>query len=228
MAIQATGTAPGADAYAGRKLHKRICLGCGSPSLKKLGPGEYVCECCGSRYETDERDVVQKSVVTDKELMDVFFRAAECDKKDDFAGELRILLELEEKAGDNDVYLVKLGRAFRRCDMKSKALSCYKRAAEINPENASIYVNIGTIYLLNGKYQAAADSYKIGIEKMSANPMEHSNNDIGVALANYGAALAALGYKKEGESYIKKGESYGYPNGKELRKRFGIKTGWFG
>ena len=211
-----------------------FCSKCGT----KIPDDSAFCYQCGARVvtqasaaapqaETGGKDAVQKGPVTEKELLDAYYRSAECDVKDDFWGALSILSEYKERAWDNDVFLLKLGRAYRRCNMPSKALECYMRAAEVNPNNATIYVNAGAIYLLNGEYEDAVKLYKAGVDKINANPVEYNRDDIGVALANYGAALAGLGRKKEGEAYIRGAESYGYPNGDALREKYGLKNIWF-
>lgn len=208
------------------KLDNR-CDSCGA-GLKKLSAGHYVCEYCGSEYFTNEKGEVSEAKLTERETLDAMYRAAQFEKKNQFWEELQCLLEASERAPDNAILLVKLGRAYRRNNMYAKAVECYEKSIKINPSYGNAYVNLGTIYILEEQYAKAEQSCRKGIELMNANRIEYTNGDYAIAHSNCAIAVGKQGRKEEAKRLLKIAENNGYKNGDAARKMIGIKKGLFG
>ena len=159
----------------------------------------------------------------EKKLLDAIGHAQEYEDKDEFHSELRVLEEYADLGRDNLGYMLRLGRAYRRCNMPDKAMTCYNRCVEINPGYATIYCNLGALYFTVKDYANAVSHYEKGIKIMKESPAEYVLSDQAINLANYGAALAASGKKFKGSRYIKKAEKLGYKNGDRLRVMAGLK-----
>ncbi len=194
------------------------CVQCGNHSLKILPSGEYLCEYCGTRYDTEESREKLLNKPTEAELIDLFYRAAKYEIAHDYMGELKLLVEYKERCWDDVRYLLKLGRAYRTVGFKKDAIECYERAREYTPEDAIISHNLAVIYLSSQEPQKAVSLYEDAIRKMEAHREQYSNDDYAGALANYGGCLIALGNNHLGEDYLKRGEMLGYKNGVALRK----------
>lgn len=202
------------------------CESCGA-FLKRLTPNHYICEYCGSEYFLNNEREVESSKITDKEIWDLFCKAAEFETRNNFQAELQCLRSIEGKVRDNAIYLVKLGRAYRRNDMVQQAVECYEKAKEINPEYAPIYTNMGAVYVLTNRPKDAEAACRKGIELMSRNRKEYTDTDYAVAHSNLALALGKQGKKEEAKKYLKIAEDNGYKNGDAVRKMIGIKKGWF-
>lgn len=203
------------------------CETCGA-NLKKLSEGHYLCDYCGSEYFTNEKGEVADAKITEKEILDAMYRAAEFERKNQFWDELQCLLSASEQAPDNTLLLAKLGRAYRRNNMHAKAVACYEKAIEINPDFGSPYSNLGAVYVLNGQYKKAEECCKKGVALMNANRIDYTNDDYAVAYSNYAIAVGKQGRKEEAKRLLKIAESNGYKNGDAARKMIGIKKGLFG
>ena len=203
------------------------CECCGAV-LKRLQPNHYICEYCGSEYFTDQNSQVERSRIAEKELLMLFRQAADYEVRNLYWEELQCLLSAQERAGSNVVYLVKLGRAYRRNNLFSQAVECYEKARLINPDYPQIYANIGAVYIVTKQYALAEAPCRQGIELMHRNRLDVSNNDFAVAYGNLALAVGMLGRKEEAKQYLKIAEENGYQNGKTVRKMVGIKTGLFG
>ena len=208
------------NSNSGLKLGFRQCVTCGSNKIKMLRPGEYICEHCGNQYIAKDQEA--DLLVTDKEMYELFVKAAALRDKGEYSKELSLLLEYKNKAWDNVDYLLKLGRAYRSVGFTTKAMECYDRARELKPDDASIYVNMGAIYLVNKEFEKALPLYEKGVHMMEENPVLYTKDDRNVARAHYGAVLAGTGKKEEGEAMIRKAEADGYKSGQKLREMAGL------
>ena len=209
-----------------KKVLSNVCDSCGA-KLKRLSDNHYLCEYCGSEYYTNNENVVTVQKLTEKELLDIFYKAAELDVKEKYWEELQCLLSVEDKAADNVLYMVKLGRAYRRNNMFSQALACYEKAKALNPEYANIYSNIGAVYSSTKQYDKAVAPGLKAIELMNRNRQEYTNDDYAVAHSNLAIAYGMQGQKEKAKAYLKIAEANGYKNGAVVRKMVGIKKGLF-
>ncbi len=203
------------------------CEACGGV-LKEVAPGKYLCEYCGSEFITINGNQVTESKLTEKEILDVIYEAAEFEVKQMFREELNCFLRVIDKAPDNTVLLVKLGRAYRRNNMHAKAIECYEKSISLNPTYANAYSNLGTVYILATDYQKAEQYCRQGIALMEQNRALYTNDDYAVALSNCAIAVGKLGRKEEAKALLQKAEANGYKNGDAARKMIGIKKGFFG
>lgn len=220
--------APTAEkASSAEKIFTNQCESCGA-KLTKLSDNHYLCEYCGSEYFTNSENKVTSNKITEKEILDTFYRAAELENKNQFWDELQYLLSIEDKASDNVLYLVKLGRAYRRNNMFQKALDCYEKAKKLNPEFASIYTNTGAVYILTKQYALAQEPCMKAVELMNKNRSQYTNNDYAVAHSNLALAVGMQGNKVAAKKYLQIAEANGYQNGATVRKMVGIRKGLFG
>ena len=209
-----------------QKAFTSVCESCGA-KLKRLSAHRYLCEYCGSEYYTNAENAITGAKITEKELLDVFYKAAELEKQNKHWEELQCLLSIADKASDNALYMVKLGRAYRRNNLHQKALECYNAAQSINSELASIYTNIGALHIITKQYHLALAPCYRAVELMNRNRAEYSNEDYAVAHSNLAIAVGMQGRLEEAKQYIKIAEQNGYQNGATVRKMLGIKKGLF-
>lgn len=205
-------------------LHK--CESCGA-KVKKLSSTRYICEYCGSEYGIDKDHFIQDSKTTEQEVLDVFYKAAEFESKDMFREELQCLLGIADIASENVLYMVKLGRAYRRNNMPKNALDCYEKAKRLNSEYAAIYTNIGAVYILSKQYKEAEEPCLKAVELMNRNRADYPNDQYAVAYANLALAVGMQGQKSSAKQYLKIAEDNGYKNGDRLREMVGIRKGLF-
>lgn len=208
------------------KVFSIKCESCGA-RLKRLSVNHYMCEYCGSEYYTNDDNIITSQKITEKELLNVFYKAAEFANKNKFWDELQCLLSITDKASDNVLFLVKLGRAYRRNNAYQKALECYENAKKLNSEYANIYCNIGAIYVHTKQYQQAQTACQRAVELMNINRAEYSNDDYAVAHSNLAIAVGLQGQKENAKKYLRIAEQNGYKNGATVRKIVGIKRGLF-
>ncbi len=213
--------------FVGLRLISRKCLCCGNDQLRKASPTEYHCDYCGSDFITDDSGIVASCRVTPKEVVTLFFNAAKYEAKNDYASELKILLEYRDKVSGNDIFLLKLGRSYRRNGFNRDALECYSEAQKINPNNANIYINKGALYILSKDYENGLRYVEQGLELLEKDRIEYHPDEYSVALSNKACALAGLGRKKEAEEWLRKAEKEGYEKGNKVRQMFGLKRKWF-
>jgi len=208
------------------RLQKKVitnkCESCGS-ELKQLSPKQYICEYCGSEYYTNNNKEIEDCKITEKKLLDLFYEAAQYERNNKSWDELQCLLGVMDEAYDNVVYLVKLGRAYRRNNMFAKALECYEKAMQINQEYAPIYSNIGAVYILTEQYEKAEAPCKKAIELMNISRVDYTQSDYAIAHSNLAISVGKLGRKKEAKEYLAIAEKNGYKNGAAARKMIGIK-----
>lgn len=208
------------------KLFSNTCDSCGA-KLKRVADNHYICEYCGSEYHTNDQNEVASRKLTEKELLDVFYKAAEFDGKEKYWEELQCLLAVEETASDNVLYMVKLGRAYRRNTMYAKALECYEKAQKLNPEYASIYSNIGAVYIATKQYEKALAPCQKAVGLMNKYRAENTDSDYAVAHSNLALAYGYLGQKDRAKEFLRIAEANGYKNGNAIRKMVGIRKGLF-
>ncbi len=208
------------------KVFNNKCEGCGAV-LKMLQKGRYLCDYCGSEYFVENDGDVTQSKVSEKEIMDVFYRAAQFEARDKYYEELSCLLSLSEKAADNVMVLVKIGRAYRHNDMYEKAIEYYQKAIAVNPQYPMSYTNLGAVYILINNPERALGYLRTGIQLMNANRSSCSDDDYAIAHSNYALAAGKMGRKDEAERFLEIAEKNGYPNGNAVRRKIGLKQSFW-
>ena len=211
-----------------QKFNKDKCDICGSTVLSKIGSFDYMCEYCGSKFTVDEKNEIVDSKLTEAEILDVFLKAAEYENNGQHIEELQLFLEHRSQASDNPLYLNKLGRAYRHCEMYDKALEMYNIVLQLDPTFGSAYTNIGAVYICTGQYKLAEENLLKGLKLMKANSVRNTQNDFAVAHSNLALAVGYQNRTKEAKRYLEIAEKqYGYPNGARVRELIGIKKGLF-
>lgn len=213
----------GMQQSSGLQLIATKCEACGAPTLKETRRGHFLCEYCGSEYITNETHEVVESKLTEKEVLDILMEAAHCELNERYYEELQCLLKAEEKASDNVILQVKIGRAYRRNNMYEEAMQCYEKAMQLDPSYANIYSNIGALYSLINQYVQAEEYLKKALAMMEENRIRYTNDDFAVCLSNYAFAVAKLGKKKEAKKLLDRAEENGYKNANAARKLLGLK-----
>jgi Flp pilus assembly protein TadD len=85
-----------------------------------------------------------------------------------------------------------LGLAYWKTNNFEKALSSYKKALELNPDNALVYGNLGNLYLTAQNLDLAEESFR---KAFKLNPkLTEVNNGLGAVYFQRGDFLAAEGY----------------------------------
>ena len=152
-----------------------------------------------------------------------YSRADNYEEKGDYQTALEILLQNEEKAADDKArYYLRLGRCYRLCGMYQKALECYNKAIEINPNDGVAYTNIGSVYIWLKEYSRALSYCRKGITLMEQGLKKPTKTEYTHCLANYAIALGKTGQIDKCNEYFRKAESYGYPNVDKARRMFGL------
>ena len=217
-------------AYSGgqQSVAARFCTNCGAPLA-----GRAFCAACGTPAEKDPRVVYPPSssapapsgTGADPRLQQLFLDAAGCDSRGDFAGALRILQSGLQIAPDDPALLVKLGRAYRRTGQSQLALETYGRAAAVNPNDPTIYSNMGAVYLSGGLYADARPLYERAVRMVEAAPASVTANDRSVILANYAFCIGKLGDLAGAANYLAQAERSGYSreNVASIRQQLGLK-----
>lgn len=194
------------------------CEACGGNDLRRLG-NMYECSYCGSKYMLDEHDELVGKELTETKIIALLEKSKRLHESDNFSEELEVLIKALEMDGNNAQITVKLGRCYRCIGLPDKAIECYKRTLELNPNGGTAYTNMGTIYLLREEYGEAAKNYEKGLPLI-----DKATFDYWIANANYAVAVAKLGDPKRAENMIRESEAYGYQNGEAARKLAGIKS----
>ena len=106
--------------------------------------------------------------------------------------------------------------------MYQKALECYNKAIEINPNDGVAYTNIGSVYIWLKEYSRALSYCRKGITLMEQGLKKPTKTEYTHCLANYAIALGKTGQIDKCNEYFRKAESYGYPNVDKARRVFGL------
>lgn len=197
------------------KLVKCEC--CGSNQLQKHGGNAMVCSFCGSIYQMDENEKITSQELADAKIISLYLDAEKCRQAKRYGDEIQVLIKALELDEERAVSWVKLGRAYRVCNFHDKALECYRRAEIIEPQNAQTYTNMGAVYLVQQRYQEAAEYYEKGLSLISELDVDYP-----VVLANYAIVVAKNGNKKKAAKLMNEAERKGYANSAAARKMAGL------
>lgn len=201
------------------------CECCGGNSLQKHGENAMICSFCGSVYLLDDNEKIVSSEVTDAKILALLIEAKKYYREQKYADEIQTLVKAIELNENKVMLWVKLGRAYRNCNLDEKALECYEKAKQIDASYGQIYANTGAVYLLRKDYIKAMEYYEKALSLMSETEVDYP-----VVLANYGIAAGGNGDRKKAASLINEAERKGYPNSARAREMAGLSifSKWFG
>jgi len=95
-------------------------------------------------------------------------------------------------SGFADAHL-QMGVAYDKLEMPDSAMYCYSEALKLNPGNATIYNNIGTVYFKRGDYTKALEYFRNAISHDSRYAEAYANAGSAYGMMKqYDEALAAL------------------------------------
>ena len=143
-------------------------------------------------------------------MMDIFVKAAEYAEKDDYQQELQVLTSGFLVDPENCVLFVKLGRCYRRLGMSQKALECYEKAKSLNPDDPTIYANIGVVYMTNGQPEKGKPYFQQAIRMVEADPLSATANDKATLYGNYGRCIGLTGDLEGAREMLIKARDMGY------------------
>ena len=186
------------------------CPACGSTNLKRLQPGEYVCEFCGSKYYTDEPRPFENTESRDAMVAVLLKEAEEYAAKRDYKNELQTLMKAFSLNPESDTVLLRVGRAYSRLDFPQKALEYYQKAERLYPDDPIVYVNIGTAFMNQGLPKEARPYYEKALSIIERDPASAVIGDIAVSYGSYALCLGRLGDKKNAVKYLAIAEGKGY------------------
>lgn len=193
-------------------MKKIECESCGSTELKLQNDGSYKCDFCGSRYWLDENDIIQDTDIVDADIITLYFEAEKYRQENKYNLEIQVLTKAIECDRNKALTWVKLGRAYRMCDLIDKAIDCYYKAIDLDPLYAQSYTNIGTAYILKKDYAKSVEYFEKGMPLLNC-----TDGDYPVILANYAIAIALTGNKIKGARLLNKAERQGYQDGDKAR-----------
>lgn len=193
------------------------CEACGGNDLKRYG-STYICAYCGSKYLLDENDNIVDKELVETKVISLTEKARLLHEEKRYAEELDVLIEAVELDENNAGTMVSLGRCYRCLSYPDKAIECYKKAIQLNPNEGTSWTNMGVIHIWRENYKEAAECYEKGLPLIDKAEFDHW-----LAYANYAIVVAKLGDRKKAEKMIREAEARGYKNGEAVRKMAGLK-----
>lgn len=179
---------------------------------------EKFCIHCGTKVPAVEEAAPKAhAALSEEEIMRICEKAEKLSAAGCPEEELRVLLEGLEQVPTNTMLLLKTGRAYRKNSKIAQAVDCYEKVIQLDPSEGTAYTNLCTIHATQGRYAAAEECARRGIELMESNQWKYTQSDRAVAYANCAASIGLQGRKKEALGYLKQAERLGYPNGKRIR-----------
>lgn len=155
-------------------------------------------------------------VMSDRErearLMEVFVQAADLSDKEEYAKELNLLLANQELGAGSADYMLKLGRAYRRTGNTPKAMGCYEKARELNPNNPVIYSNMAIAYTAEGQYDTAKPYFEKCLSMVEAAPLSITKSSLAAVYGSYALCIGLMGDMKGAKEYLKLARDQGYPD----------------
>ena len=221
-----TGKPQRADSY----LYSLKCTSCGSSNLRKTGAGEYQCEHCGTKIFIDRQNSGADEMSSEEEDAQVAVyvsEAAAFAEKKDYQNEIRMLAKAMELAPDDNLVLLRLGRAYWRHGSMDKAMEYYRIAEKLYPDDPSVYVNIGSVFFKLGHYEEAKEQYEKAIAMIVSDPMSSCAEDTAVAYGNYAYCLGKLGDRKNAKKYLSIAKEKGYSKDSIDTICRDLHLGWF-
>ena len=133
----------------------------------------------------------------------------------DYRQQLFILRDAQAKYPDVPGIYNLMGIAHRNLGDREEAIDCYRKAAELDPNNGTFLANTGVALLSAGKAEEALPWFEKGLPLM-----KRSNNaSYPVSLGNYALALAESGYAENAVRCLKEAAQLGYANAETVRRR---------
>ena len=178
------------------------CTSCGSRSLKTIRLGEYLCEHCGSRFITNDKNTNRGAEEQEAEIYAFMAKASEYKKQKDYQKELETLAKALDKAPDNLTLLLRLGDVYSRLGYPEKSLEYYRKAEKLDPDDPAVYANIGVAAFSQGNYVMAKSQYEKALDMVDAKPTSMSNSDLAITYGNYSWCIGKLGDIKGAIKYL--------------------------
>lgn len=189
-----------------------VCTACGGDSLCRE-ENEYVCKCCGSRYDADGNPV---SVMPD-DFIELVNRASEYEAQHKSVREIYSLMEALEIVPGNAAVQVRIGRAYRDSNLLDKALKYYQSATESDPKYPQGYINTGVVLTARLRFEEACEYFEKAMELLT-----EDDQDYATVLANYSFAEAKAGNREKALELLCRADENGYQECETIRKLFGF------
>lgn len=193
-------------------MSELVCTACGGDSLCRE-KNEYVCKCCGSRYDAEGGPV---SVMPD-DFIELVKKASEYESQHRSVREIYHLMEALEIVPDNAAVQVRIGRAYRDSNLLDKALKYYQLATESDPMYPQGYINTGVVLTAKLRYEEACGYFEKAIGLLT-----EEDQDYATVLANYAFAEAKAGDREKALKLLCMADENGYQECETIRKLFGF------
>ncbi len=151
----------------------------------------------------------------DRQLNDLYLKADKSADRGDYQAEERFLLDALAIDPGNGVSMVRLGRCYRRQGQYLKALGMYDLARKSYPDDPTIEMNVGAVYLSQGEFRKARACYEkaIGIVESAGNSAQINE---GILYGNYALCLGRLGDRENAVRNLRTAKNKGY-SGESVR-----------
>jgi len=137
-------------------------------ALNFARPVEYVSELLDQASAAATEPAPLWTVVSNPKnvvLNDPEFVAAESAlQKDDAAGALKILNNIEKKYPDNELFLFKLGAVYDRLNLLEDAVQAYQHALKLQPTNGMGWTNLGFTLIALHRFPDAKEAAKQAVK----------------------------------------------------------------
>ena len=160
----------------------------------------------------------QNPYAAKKALVNAVARSDALSQQGDKENALKVLLEYKDLGWDDGNYIMNIAYACYYAGHHPEAVEYNKRAAELNPTNGRIQINMGRAYYELSKLDQAADCYARAMRLIEEHPQSNEKADHPVACAWYGLCIALLGKKEEAEPFFQKAEAEGYQKVAQMRQ----------
>lgn len=190
-----------------------FCRKCGA----EIRPNARFCAKCGSPAPQPD-DTPPKGVdpkINEMSLDEIINLANRYGEANDYQQQLIILQHAATLHPDVPGIYNLMGIAHRVLGDYYKAIECYKKASELEPENGVFMTNIAIAMMMNDKPNEALTWFEKGLPLL-----KKSNSGVyPSALGNYALALGKAGHAENAVHCLKEAARLGYSNADEMRKR---------
>lgn len=190
-----------------------FCIKCGN----EIRPNAKFCAKCGTPVPAPDEDQKKESAASDnsQSLEELLNLAVRYGDSGDYAQQLMILQHVATLYPDVSGVYNLMGIAHRNLGDHHKAIECYKRASELDPDNGVFLSNTAIALVCGGNPVESLGWFE------KALPMLKKGNNASYpsALGNYALALAQAGYPDNAARCLKEAAKLGYVNADEMRKR---------
>ena len=135
------------------------------------------------------------------------------------AGDTNKQISVLKKASEdypNDVEVLNLlGQAYQKAGRYQDAFLCYRKAANLEPENGVIHGNYAVALMMSGDHEAALTRYERALPLLK----KENNPQYAFYLASYAYSLAKCGYTENAARCLNDAEKAGYANVGKIRSK---------